>query len=111
MVMVVRPVHPENAYAPNVVTVFGMTVFSQPRISVLLAVSIIALLPVGLLYVVLPSLTVMVSRLVVLSTKALYLISVTDAGMLIDVSAVKLLKDPHPITVTRSEERRVGKEC
>ena len=41
--MFARPVQPENAYLPMVVTVDGITVFMQPVIIVLLAVSMMAL--------------------------------------------------------------------
>ena len=43
MDMLVRPLQPENAELPMDVTVLGIMVFWQPRINILLAVSIIAL--------------------------------------------------------------------
>lgn len=48
----------ENAYAAKLVTVLGMTVFLQPTIRVLVAVSIMALQPSRLSYTGLPLSTV-----------------------------------------------------
>jgi hypothetical protein len=54
----------KNAYAPMAFTEFGMTVFWQPAINVLLAVSMMALQLPRESYTVLPLSTVMFSRLI-----------------------------------------------
>ena len=48
MVTLVKPVQPEKATNPMLVTELGMVVFLHPAISVLVAVSIIALQPLRL---------------------------------------------------------------
>ena len=55
--MLVKPVQPENADSPMLVTLSGITVFLQPDISLFVAVSIIALQLFLLSYTVLFSST------------------------------------------------------
>ena len=62
MVTLVRPLHPENAHQPMLVMELGMTVALQPAISVLVAVSMIALQLFRESKVVLPLSTVMTAR-------------------------------------------------
>ena len=62
MVMLVRPQLYSNAPSPMEVTFFGIMVFSQPAISLLLSVLMIALQPFRESYFVLPSSTTMLVR-------------------------------------------------
>ena len=62
MVMLVKPVQPENADSPMVVTELGMVVFLQLATSVLVAVSMMALQSLRESYFVLPASTLMLVR-------------------------------------------------
>ena len=88
-----------KAKLPIVATVLGIVVGLHPVMSLLVAVSIIALQPFLLSYTVLPASTVMDVKLLQY-TKALPSMWVTEAGMVIEVNLVQSLKALCSIFVT-----------
>ena len=84
MVTEVSPVQPRKALLPMEVTVFGITVFLQPTINVLVALLMMALQLLLLSYTVLPAATVIDVRL--LKLKAYLPMEVTELGIVTDVS-------------------------
>ena len=88
MVMEVSPVQPRKAYSPMAVTVLGMTVFMQPVISLLVAVSMMALQLLGELYTVLLVFTVIDSRELQSLNGLVVPIFVTEAGITMEVKPV-----------------------
>ena len=99
MVIEVRPLQPLNADSPMLVTSFGMTVFWQPAISLLVEVSMMALQLLRESNVVLSSATVMVVRPLHLLNAPAYML-VTLSGI---VTEVRLVQDENallPMLVT-----------
>ena len=88
MVMRVKLLQRLNAESPILVTESGITVFWQPAIKVLVAVSIIALQLLRLSYTVLPESTAMLVKLLQ-PRNAYFPMLVTEFGMVI---LVKLLQ-------------------
>ena len=104
MVTEVREEQPRNAWTPMLVTELGMVVDWHPAISVLEAVSIMALQFSRESYIVLLlSTTIEVREEQPANAHSPML--VTEVGMVTEV------REEHQPNASRSEERRVGKEC
>ena len=97
--MDVKPLQPENALFPIEVTLLGITVLTQPRSSVLLCVSTIALQLFRESYTVFVGETTIDVK-PVQPEKAPSIIVVTLLGISTDVKPEQLKKAPCPIDVT-----------
>lgn len=95
----VRPLQSENAKTPMDVTELGMTVFIQPEISVLLAVSMMALqLPRESYLGLLPATVILVRAMQ--PEKGLSPMEVTELGMSMLVKPLQPENADQPIEVT-----------
>lgn len=97
----------EKAWLPIETTVLGIVVVLHPTMSLLVAVSMMALQLFLLSYTELPASTVMVVSWLQYM-KILPSMLVTEAGMVIDVNPVQFLKALKPILVT---EFGMVKDC
>ena len=85
IVMLVSPMQPLKAWLPMVVTELGITVFWQPIIKVLFAVSIMALLLLRESYVELSFATVMLVNLVKPDTKLAGILFTLFPMLIVDI--------------------------
>ena len=99
MVIDVKPLHSRNAFSPMVITVLGITVFLQPAISVLVAVSMMALQSLRLSYTVFPVSTCIDVR-PLQPWNALPSMEITELGIVMDVKPLQLLNAAIAMVVT-----------